>query len=169
MGSEGSDVLELQQLLNRWGYTIAPSGPGSPGNETTHVGSLTTKAVQKFQQANHIAPISGYVGPLTRAKLNQLIGGTATPTQAPPSASGSATSITQDLSLGSSGPEVTLLQQILTKDNDYTGPVTGYYGNLTEQGVEAFQAKYGIISYGTPDTTGYGAVGPRTRGEMNGL
>ncbi len=168
MGSTGPDVLELQQLLNQWGYTVTASGAGSPGNETTYFGSLTAKAVQKFQAANDISPISGYVGPLTRVKLNSLIGNNGTPVPTTPAVSASR-SITQNLSVGDSGLEVTLLQQLLTSDGDYTGPVTGYYGSLTEQGVETFQQKYGIVTYGTPDTTGYGSVGPKTRNQLESL
>ncbi len=168
VGSTGSDDLELQQLLNQWGYTITSSGPGSPGNETTYFGSLTAKAVQKFQAANDISPVSGYVGPLTRAKLNSLIGNNGTPVPTTPAVPASG-SITQNLSVGDSGLEVTLLQQLLTSDGDYTGPMTGYYGSLTEQAVQAFQTKYGIVTYGTPDTTGYGAVGPKTRNQLEML
>lgn len=43
------------------------------------------------------------------------------------------------------------------------GQVTGYFGPLTERLVQAWQASQGIVSSGSPDTTGYGAVGPRTR------
>ena len=164
IGSTGADVLELQQLLNQWGYTIATSGPGSPGNETMHFGGLTAKAVQKFQAAEGISPVSGFVGPLTRAKLNALIGAT-TVVAAPAAVTGV---ITTSLALGSSGAQVTALQTILTKDGDYTGPITGYFGALTEAAVEKFQAAQGIVSYGSPDTTGYGAVGPKTRGALGG-
>ena len=46
------------------------------GNETEYFGSLTEKAVQKFQTKYNIAKSGdsgyGYVGPKTRAKLNEL-------------------------------------------------------------------------------------------------
>jgi peptidoglycan hydrolase-like protein with peptidoglycan-binding domain len=163
IGSVGSDVMELQELLNQWGYTITASGPGSPGHESTYFGSLTTKAVQKFQSANHISPVSGFVGTLTRGKLNQLIGAS---TAQPPTAITTGGTITETLAPGSSGSAVTTLQTLLTTDGDYAGPITGYYGLLTETAVEHFQTKEGIISYGSPDTTGYGAVGPRTRAAL---
>ena len=45
--------------------------------------------------------------------------------------------------------------------------ITGYYGSLTTRAVQLFQAKYGIISSGSPFTTGYGFVGPKTRAKLN--
>ncbi|MDO8522262.1 MAG: peptidoglycan-binding protein [bacterium] len=64
---------------------------------------------------------------------------------------------------GSSGADVTRLQQFLAQDKTVypEGTITGTYGPLTEKAVQRFQAKNGIASSGTPDT-GYGAVGPRT-------
>lgn len=67
------DVRTLQQLLNAQGFIIAASGAGSPGNETLYFGAATEAAVKKFQAAQGISPISGYVGPLTRTALNSLV------------------------------------------------------------------------------------------------
>lgn len=64
--------------------------------------------------------------------------------------------------------QVSVLQKILMSDTSgYTAGVTGYFGSLTETGVQKFQAKYGIVSVGTPATTGYGSVGPQTRVKLN--
>lgn len=49
------------------------------------------------------------------------------------------------------------------------GLVTGYYGSLTVAAVQRFQAYHGIVSSGTPATTGYGRVGPSTLAKMNAL
>src|SRR3989344_2360524 len=64
-GNSGSDVLPLQQFLNSHGFTIAESGPGSPGNESDYFGFLTRVAIAEFQAANGITPSAGYFGPLT--------------------------------------------------------------------------------------------------------
>lgn len=58
------------------------------------------------------------------------------------------------------GGEVSRLQSRLG------GQVTGYFGPMTEQLVQRWQAAQGVVSSGSADTTGYGAVGPRTRALM---
>lgn len=60
-GSQGADVRSLQEHLNAHGFTLASSGPGSPGNETTFYGNLTASAVRRFQEA-HFAEILSPLG-----------------------------------------------------------------------------------------------------------
>lgn len=71
-GMSGEDIRTLQKLLNVNAYTVATSGPGSPGNETVYFGPATEAAVIQFQKARNIKPAAGYVGPLTRAALALL-------------------------------------------------------------------------------------------------
>ena len=62
------------------------------------------------------------------------------------------------------GGEVSLLQRFLQAAGDYTYPeITGYFGSVTQSAVQEWQARNSIVSYGGPDTTGWGLVGPRTR------
>ena len=70
VGSLGSEVKALQEFLNSHGYTIANSGVGSPGNETTKFGGLTKAALIKYQKAKGITPAAGYFGAKTRAAVN---------------------------------------------------------------------------------------------------
>ncbi|MFA6336946.1 MAG: peptidoglycan-binding domain-containing protein [Candidatus Paceibacterota bacterium] len=81
-GSTGADVKCLQAFLNQSADTqVAATGVGSAGNETTYFGALTTAAVKSFQTKYGITPVYGYVGPITRAKLNELLAsGTSTGT-----------------------------------------------------------------------------------------
>lgn len=69
--SVGNDVKCLQALLNQLNVNVANTGAGSPGNETTFFGGATRAAVIRYQTLNNISPAVGYVGPLTRASLNQ--------------------------------------------------------------------------------------------------
>ena len=64
------------------------------------------------------------------------------------------TNITRNLSLGSSGNDVKVLQQILAKDSSVypKGLVSGYYGQLTKNAVEAFQKKYNLTPTSQIDT-----------------
>jgi len=184
IGSTGAEVALLQVLLNAHGFIIAASGPGSPGNETEYFGALTQTAVQEFQKAQGIVSsgsptVTGYglVGPKTREALSALLNSETTTDTSDISepSSGSASFSAQfdrDLTANMEHPDVKRLQQLLNADPDTrlaaTGPgspgnETEYFGALTVQAVQAFQAKYGVVSSGTPNTTGYGRVGPKTR------
>jgi hypothetical protein len=90
VGATGSDVKCLQVLLNNNGFTVATTGAGSPGAETTYFGSRTLAAVKVFQAAKGFTP-ANQVGPLTRGALNALLGtttGGTTPPVVTPTGSG---------------------------------------------------------------------------------
>ena len=80
LGMSDPEVYELQKALNKLGFALASTGPGSPGNETSYFGRLTYNAVVKFQEKytaeilipNGLKRGTGYFGPSTRAKLNSL-------------------------------------------------------------------------------------------------
>ncbi len=68
---------------------------------------------------------------------------------------------TENLTLDATGTEVTELQQVLTGQGDFTGPVTGYYGSLTKAAVIKFQAAHNIEQLGI--------VGPATLAALNAI
>lgn len=70
--------------------------------------------------------------------------------------------------VGGPGP-ITRLQEFLKETGDFTREPTGYYGPATTASVQKWQARHGLVSSGTPETNGYGAVGPRTRAAMRGV
>ncbi len=76
IGAAGNDVVWLQTFLEREGFTIDDSEQtkGAPYGEST------AAAVIKFQQKHGILPLTGYAGPITRAKLNSLYGCSGRPT-----------------------------------------------------------------------------------------
>lgn len=78
LGDRGNDVKSLQIRLNsNTQTTVASFGAGSPGNETDYFGTLTQKAVEKFQNLHKdeifatagISSATGFVGPATRSVL----------------------------------------------------------------------------------------------------
>lgn len=71
------------------------------------------------------------------------------------SATATATTYTRDLTIGSTGADVTALQNALG-----VTPATGYYGSITAAAVKAYQTSKGISA------TGY--FGPLTRASMSG-
>jgi len=70
IGSTGENVRQLQMFLNKKGFTVAVSGAGSAGLESTYFGGLTQSALAKYQASAGISPAVGYFGPITRAKVN---------------------------------------------------------------------------------------------------
>lgn len=71
---------------------------------------------------------------------------------------------------GARNSEVANLQTVLIQDG-YLGANfgTGYFGARTAQAVRRFQCDHGIVCTGGPFTTGWGAVGGRTRAALNNL
>ena len=63
------------------------------------------------------------------------------------------------LQQGSTGPDVTALQQILVKDGFFSGTPSGTYGPLTTAAVKAYQGAHGLSPLGI--------VGPGTRTALN--
>lgn len=82
-----------------------------------------------------------------------------------------AAMLTNTLDLGDSGVNVTSLQTYLATNGTIypEGLITGYFGPLTQAAVERFQSAQGIVTNGTPSTTGYGRVGPTTLARINSL
>jgi len=83
IGSQGEDVRCLQRYLNWAGYTIAASGSGSPGNETTYYGMLTSAAVAKWQDTNALTVLTpiglthgtGFFGSMSFARYVVIVKG----------------------------------------------------------------------------------------------
>lgn len=65
VGYKSTEVKMLQAKLRELGYFTYPTNTG-------FFGSLTKAAVVKFQKANGLKPYPGYVGPGTRAALNNI-------------------------------------------------------------------------------------------------
>jgi len=109
LGSRGTDVMNLQKVLNMYPQTqVAATGAGSPGMETTYLGAGTRAAVNKFQ-ALHLTELgitapTGNVFAGTRGLLNQVCSGAVSTT--PGTTPGTGTVVTGPVSamLSSSQP-----------------------------------------------------------------
>lgn len=85
------------------------------------------------------------------------------------SAASSCPYITRTLTVGSSGDDVEQLQSYLAATGDLEARfVTGYYGPKTQDAVARWQCSHSLVCQGTPETTGLGQVGMRTRTVMSG-
>ena len=100
-----------------------------------------------------------------QSQLNQLEAqvnagsGITTNTTVLSSAPSGTSNFTELLTLGSQDAQVTALQQQLTALGFYSGPITGYYGSLTEAAVVKYQTAHGIA--------GTGSLGPGMRTALN--
>lgn len=81
---------------------------------------------------------------------------------------------TQTLKRGSAGPEVIELQKRLAKEKAKDGSpcfqgteFVATFGPKTEAAVQRYQIVKGIVLSGTPETTGFGVLGPKTRASLN--
>ncbi len=72
LGSTGTEVTALQQVLVAQGHLVMPVGVAYG-----YFGPLTQAAVSKWQAANGVSPTAGYWGPISRAKYASM-GGTVT-------------------------------------------------------------------------------------------
>lgn len=69
LGSTGSEVSSLQQVLVAQGHLVMPAGVAYG-----YFGPLTQAAVAKWQAANGVSPAVGYWGPISRARYAALAG-----------------------------------------------------------------------------------------------
>ncbi|MEN9649387.1 MAG: hypothetical protein RL094_354 [Candidatus Parcubacteria bacterium] len=77
-----------------------------------------------------------------------------------------AAKLERPLTVGSSGDDVTVLQENLKKLGFFKADVNGFFGPITKAAVEAFQLNKGIAS---PSMPGFGYVGPKTRELFNSI
>jgi hypothetical protein len=152
-GSKGVEVMNLQKVLNMNTSTVvATSGAGSMGNETMTFGSATKAAVMKFQAANGVSPVSGLVGPLTRAVLNQVCTGTGTTGTTTGTTTTTTTTTTGPVTVSLAGTQpsgVIVTGQAGAKLGDFvfSGNGTVQHLELTRGGVSSNQTLNNVYLY----------------------
>ena len=140
VGSSGAEVTNIQQCLSKLGYYNGPVN----GNFR----SLTANAVKRFQQANGL-PADGVVGYSTQTRLQSLC-----------ESNTNQGYVNGDLRIGSTGSQVTMLQEDLQHLGYFNGKITGYFGDETKQAVIRFQQANRILADGV--------VGARTLALIHG-
>jgi len=95
---------------------------------------------------------------------------TTTITTPPPPPTTTNFVFTTSLYYGLRNNTVLALQNFLIQAQYLGAPYnTGFYGSLTQRAVQKFQCTQDIVCSGSPATTGWGSVGPRTRRALNQL
>jgi hypothetical protein len=136
---------DIQKTISVTGVTpVAPSG--STGTTVTATVPATTTDMN--------AEIQALQSQLATLQAQQASGSVGKSTATNPSYN-----FTEFLTIGSQDADVTALQERLTADGFYAGPITGYFGTLTAAAVEKYQSAHGI------EVKGY--VGPSTRAALN--
>ena len=135
-GDRGAEVQRLQRELRSRGYFNA----GITGNFS----SITETAVRNFQRDRGLR-VDGIAGPATLRALG--LAGVQVFNPSP-----GRNTATRSFGFNSSGPEVSNIQRNLTKIGYLAaGNVTGFYGNLTQNGIRLFQRNYNLPPTGVAD------------------
>ena len=137
-GMRGTGVSDLQSSLKRLNYYTGPvSGTFGP---------LTKEAVIAFQVAHQLTP-DGIMGPRSfEALKNPIPAATASPPRSEQETSQPVGSFT--LKEGANGNEVSELQNRLKATGHFDHRVTGHFGPITKQAVQAFQRQWNLVSDG---------------------
>ncbi len=137
-GDQGEAVKKMQQRLKDLGYFNTTC--------TGYYGGQTESALKKFQGRNGLTAN----GRANETTLNKLYSSSAKKAE---SSSSSSSSSSSTLKVGSSGAEVRALQNRLAELGYFDHSVTGYYGDVTEDAVKAFQKRNNLTVNGVVNAT----------------
>jgi YVTN family beta-propeller protein len=153
-GDSNPDVTSLQKKLAAAGYFDGPF--------TGYYGSVTQEAVTKFQKVKGLTP-NGIANPETLNTL-EFSARTPAPSQANAAQQGfiNESNVSPQsagsLKKGDSSTQVTSLQKKLAAAGYFDGPLTGYYGSLTQSAVSEFQKAKGLTPTGIADPQTLNAI-----------
>jgi len=141
-------------------YTVRAVDPA--GNESTNTDQVSARAVGTSQK------ISALIPSLSPPKIS--LESAAQESKLPPGQA-KKLEILQNLTLGSSGDDVKVMQELLLQEGVYpAGLITGFFGELTRSAVIRFQEKYAdeiLVPVGL--MRGSGFAGSATRKKINKL
>ncbi len=152
LGSRGSAVIRLQNLLRNAGF--------NPGPADGVFGRRTENAVRAFQARQRLT-VTGVVNIATWRALGENCGITPPPTPpTPPTPPGPPQEFhCPILRLGAVGPAVRFLQRLLKEKGFYNGVVDGDFGGRTERAVRQFQRQQGLAVTGVVNEATWRALG----------
>lgn len=144
-GSQGSAVQNVQEALRRLGYF--------EGKADGDFGEYTENAVKSFQAQNGLTA-DGVVGSATLAKLGSSSAKTAPPKGTPTPKPTSKPKTNVYLREGSSGADVSQMQNRLIQLGYLYGSASGKVCTITKAAIIAFQNRSGLTADGVagPDT-----------------
>jgi hypothetical protein len=135
VGNQTCTVEVVEKISTTTATTTATTTPEVPPTRTGGGGRTGQVAGVSTTTATTTTPVGQVLGASTRFIFNMNLG------------------------YGMSNDDVKELQERLTEEGVYSGPITGYFGDLTLAAVKLYQAKHGISQ------TGF--LGPLTRGALN--
>jgi hypothetical protein len=162
IGTDAITVCSSSGGCNTINVTVTATNTTATSNTTTVTTNSNDSLLSEIKSMQaQLAQVVTMIQTMT-TRLNQLASGItgSTSNTSVTTNSSSGYKFLSFLSLGSTGNEVTELQRRLTAEGVYSGPITGYYGPLTESAVKKYQSAHGI------DPAGY--IGPNTRAVLNG-
>ena len=144
-GMQGSDVKALQQELIRLGYMQVGTDDGRYGN-------LTIAAVKEFQSANGAITPNGKVDQWTIDKLDgsPVAKSEIAYNKVIKTASGDY-NFTRNMELDMEGDDIDLVQERLSALGYLAATPAGYFGNMTDEALMAFQKNAGLEQTGVVD------------------
>ncbi len=169
----GTDVTYLTPtIVLATGATISPdTGVAtdftSPVTYTVTAQDGTTEQIYTVTVTSEAAPVTPSNGPVSSGgggggRRNIIT--TSIPTET------TNYRFLNNLSYGSEGNDVTELQKFLVSQGFLTSDnITGAFRGETQKALQAFQKANGIVTSGTPQTTGFGNFGPTTRAKVNAI
>ena len=169
LGTQGDEIKKLQQNLKMLGYYN--------GSVTGKCGTLTLKAIEKFQKDNGL-PTEGTVGEATLSAINsklqqESIVKVTTTVSSTLMEGGSderydlipSLKTVKELKRYSAGNDVTSLQKALKALDYFAGYETGFYGDYTQERVKMFQQDHGLNPTGIADALTLEAVNRALRNQ----
>ena len=161
--------------VSRPSDTTSTTTPTSPNQNTTTTPSTTPSSNLDEGTRNQICQLLTIISVLGIAEqddINRAITLFSCNTSVTLPSSTISTpriTITANLYPGISHPQVVQLRNFL-RTNGYLNHSsnTDFYDSFVTEAVRKFQRENNIVSSGTPETTGYGLIGPRTRNAING-